>query len=658
MRCPNPNCNKDISVGVPQCPYCQTPIHYSGHTTFITNINQNRLAVKDFFNNVFSLHPAGAGDRMLASGTSLTTPTPDKMFQEWTKPWMYGRFILIALVFILLCYLMYVQFGNFTGLLMMMFLGCMVCDIAILLFYWEVNIYRDISIYRVFLIFFVGGILSLIFTLALPSVSGAQYAPLAEEPAKILALAIFVYYLDSKHIFSGLLIGAAVGAGFSAFENIQYALGKSTFIAIAATTEFDPIFLKILHDGILAEYLHIGNFSNWSVEAIEAYIGLKAKIAEFFYNFGSGVMISRNLQALGGHAIWAAIEGGALVMVKGNESLRIKHFVNPKFLVYVVITMTLHATWNSGISIVRIPYFGDLMSLILTAAAVVVVSTLLKKAVNQALVDANNVTGSAPISAPSALALTCIAGALTGGHFPLGKTLTLGRDPALCDVVFPPQTAGVSRRHCAVEARTDGVYVMDLGSSYGTFLNGKQIQQNTWEKITGELWIGSQNTRFSITQSHALPTVGSAQQNIMQPTMAQNINSPIQPSHPVMQPTAPQFSPAVNPMSPRGATYSVSRGVNIKCLAGPLQGQTFNNPQSLTIGRDPNTCNVVLPPDTPGVSRAHCQLIQKPDGIYIMDLGSTHGTFLANGRKLTPNQPEKVSGQFYLGSQQVVFVVV
>ena len=592
MRCQS--CQKDIEAGLAQCPYCFAPIHYGGHTTFVTQLTQNRLAVKDFFSNVFKLHPAGAGDRMLASGTSLTTPTPDRMLQEWTKPWMYGRFVLIALVFMFLSYFLYAQFGNFTGLLMTFFLGCMVCDIAILLFYWEINIYRDVSIYRVFLIFFVGGVLSLIFTLALPGISAPYLAPLVEEPGKILALAIFVYYFDSKHIFSGLLIGAAVGAGFSSFENIQYVLGRSTHIAIAGAAELEPILLKVLHDGIIAQYLQGGDFSGWTREGLTAYMALKAKIGQYVYDSGLGILIMRNLQALGGHATWAAIEGAALVMVKGNESLQAKHFVDPRFLVYVAITMALHATWNSGASIARIPYFGDLMSLILTCIAVVVVFTLVKKAVLQALNDANIATSN-PVSVSSVQSLTGIAGALAGAQFPLGKMLTLGRDPALCNVVFPPQTQGVSRRHCAVESRADGVYVMDLGSSYGTFLNGQQIEKNSWKKITGDLCIGSPNIKFAITNNQAQQLAANAHPPVMQPT---NPQMPIPPSQPIMNATTPliQHTPT-------------SSGVNIKCTNGPLQVKTFNNPQSLTLGRDPATCNVVLPPNTVGVSRRHCQLI-------------------------------------------------
>lgn len=40
-----------------------------------------------------------------------------------------------------------------------------------------------------------------------------------------------------------------------------------------------------------------------------------------------------------------------------------------------------------------------------------------------------------------------------------------------------------------------------------------------------------------------------------------------------------------------------------------------------------------------------------------MDLGSSSGTFLQNGQSLQPNQWVKVSGNFYLGSPNVIFAI-
>jgi hypothetical protein len=49
----------------------------------------------------------------------------------------------------------------------------------------------------------------------------------------------------------------------------------------------------------------------------------------------------------------------------------------------------------------------------------------------------------------------------------------LGRDPG-CDVMI--DHGAVSRRHCAVRCKEEGLSVMDLGSRNGTFVNGKAIK--------------------------------------------------------------------------------------------------------------------------------------------------------------------------------------
>ena len=53
-----------------------------------------------------------------------------------------------------------------------------------------------------------------------------------------------------------------------------------------------------------------------------------------------------------------------------------------------------------------------------------------------------------------------------------GERLVVGRRPD-CDVRIP--TLDVSRQHCEVRLTDDSVKVKDLGSSNGTFVNGKRV---------------------------------------------------------------------------------------------------------------------------------------------------------------------------------------
>jgi pSer/pThr/pTyr-binding forkhead associated (FHA) protein len=73
--------------------------------------------------------------------------------------------------------------------------------------------------------------------------------------------------------------------------------------------------------------------------------------------------------------------------------------------------------------------------------------------------------------------LVVVGGKSRGQEFVL-KTgdNVLGRDPG-CDIPFPVE--GISKRHLSISVTEDVVYIQDLGSSNGTFLNGKIIKRAT-----------------------------------------------------------------------------------------------------------------------------------------------------------------------------------
>lgn len=486
MRCER--CGKDFPAGLDKCPNCGNPVHYGGKTEFYGKVASSKLTIQDLFSGTFKPHAKGAGARMFMAGTSISTPSPDRMLSEWEQPWLYARFLLAGLVFSLLSYFMYSSLGHPGGVFLLFTLGALVIPLGILVFYWEVNIPRDIPIYQVILIFFIGGVLSLIFAIMMPDVGTgeAYWAPLVEEPAKILALAIFVYLLDSKYIFGGLLIGAAVGAGFSAFENIYYVMKAAVLGIITATVTdlniYGDVYFKDIY-GAMGEY-------------------------------GSDLLIIRSLLTIGGHVTWAAIEGGALVMVKGGEKLQGKHFIDPRFLGRVAVVMGLHAVWNSSIQLMEIPLFGDVKYILLIAAAVYLSFDLIKRAIAQVLAVADTAHfrstpaqpaesggAAAAASAIGSATLTATAGPLAGAAFPFTQRVVIGRDPAICNVLFPPETAGVSRRHCTLERRSDGVYLLDE-SSAGTFWqNGQRIPKGQWVPVISPFYLGTPGISFSVSTS-------------------------------------------------------------------------------------------------------------------------------------------------------------
>ncbi len=68
------------------------------------------------------------------------------------------------------------------------------------------------------------------------------------------------------------------------------------------------------------------------------------------------------------------------------------------------------------------------------------------------------------------------------------EPLLLGREQA--DIQFPPETPGVSRRHCSVML-SQGEMVVEDHSTYGTFVNGEQISGTRVLRVGDRLRIGA-----------------------------------------------------------------------------------------------------------------------------------------------------------------------
>ena len=100
-------------------------------------------------------------------------------------------------------------------------------------------------------------------------------------------------------------------------------------------------------------------------------------------------------------------------------------------------------------------------------------------------------------------------------------------------------------------------------------------------------------------------------------------------------------------------------GAVIVCEKGALAGRTFVIGDSLVIGRNPDRCGVSFPVNTQGISSVHCEIRKSPAGYEIIDRGSTYGTSLGTGQKLTPNVPVFIADgtYFYLGSPDQLFQI-
>lgn len=117
-----------------------------------------------------------------------------------------------------------------------------------------------------------------------------------------------------------------------------------------------------------------------------------------------------------------------------------------------------------------------------------------------ATVAAGNIASTVAVSGNMAV-VTGLAGEYKGRDFDLDRKLVFGRDPKRCNVVLPIDAEGVSGLHCEVWEKDGRVYLKDVGSTYGTFVNnGLRVDAGTEVEISvgDTFYLGSEKTKFAV----------------------------------------------------------------------------------------------------------------------------------------------------------------
>ena len=316
----------------------------SGVGKFVDAINdmtgqegKTDIRLRELVSEVFRRHTVEEREELFISGTKKTTPAPENMTADWPHPWLFARIFLMFLVVFAGLLVMILQFSNTNAIPGAMFIGALIVPFSLVIFFWETNIPRNISIFDVVSIFFIGGVMSLIFTLILYgyiyvgelNYTGAILVGIVEEVGKIVVAGHYVKKRNTSYILNGLLLGACVGAGFAVFETAGYA------------------FSALLYGGIPSMI---------------------------------DVLILRGALAIGGHTLWAAISTAGLVIAKGERPFDRKMYLYPKFLKFLLLVIALHAVWDMPITLGQSVH---LVQWVLCAVAVVIVLVLLSSGLRQ-----------------------------------------------------------------------------------------------------------------------------------------------------------------------------------------------------------------------------------------------------------------------------------
>ena len=100
--------------------------------------------------------------------------------------------------------------------------------------------------------------------------------------------------------------------------------------------------------------------------------------------------------------------------------------------------------------------------------------------------------------------LTFHRGSLSGETLNISqRQIILGRSREHCDVWLDDD--GVSREHCRIEEREDGIYITDLDSRNGTWVNRQKTAE---QKLTSgnDVRIGSVKLTFELVETVAALT--------------------------------------------------------------------------------------------------------------------------------------------------------
>ena len=329
-----PECGVKLNGNENNCPECGFPINKKTASNIITeNLDkitgaksENYVTFKDLFKDTFKKHTEEELDEVFVCGSKETTPDVKDIDPKKASAWVYFKIFIFFLITYIATRIGYINYGNLNFLPAMIMLGAFAVPVAILIFFFEINLFKNIPFYKVMKYFILGGALSLllailyfdIITVGELDYMGALMVGLIEEAAKAVIVALFLFKSKkSNYILDGLLIGAAVGAGFAAFETAGYILRYGLSGGDAAMIQI----IKL-----------------------------------------------RGFLAPGGHVAWAAIEGAALMYVKGFEKLDKKHLNDKRFLLVCLISVVEHGIWDMPINL---PYY--LVQIGLTIAAWLVI---------------------------------------------------------------------------------------------------------------------------------------------------------------------------------------------------------------------------------------------------------------------------------------------
>ena len=285
--------------------------------------------VKAVFSEVSKKRSDAEVTDLFTIGAKNNTPELMNIDTNWPQPWVFFKALLMTVMVYLGFVFAWKQFHNTNLIPGMIMVGAAAIPLAVVIFYFEMNAPRNVSLHQVLRMLLLGGVVSLItslfgFNMFGQSLDwlGASQAGIIEESGKLLALLIVAHKVKYKWTLNGLVFGGAVGAGFAAFESAGYAFRSGLGELTVQTLGLGPAQLEGVFDSIMV----------------------------------------RGLLTPGGHVAWTALVGAALWKVKGDQPFAFAMLKDERFWRVFALAVGLHMIWNSSFG-VDLPYYGKYLVL-------------------------------------------------------------------------------------------------------------------------------------------------------------------------------------------------------------------------------------------------------------------------------------------------------
>jgi ABC transport system ATP-binding/permease protein len=211
--------------------------------------------------------------------------------------------------------------------------------------------------------------------------------------------------------------------------------------------------------------------------------------------------------------------------------------------------------------------------------------------------------------------------------------ISIGREAGVCDIVFEKDAFPmVSRKHAEIRWDNGEWYIVDLQSSYGTYLNSRRVERPVPVPAGSAIQFGTDGPILKVVWFDISTDAASAARP---PLAVPQIAVPA---------SIAKAAPPVAPLTPPAAKIPTAA---LQFTAPDKRPSIVIGKPSFWLGRDPE-CDIVFDSSSGTVSRKHAEIAIDNGGYVIRDNNSFNGT-LINGQRISSTVPLYHNDRIQLG---------